>query len=157
MSEDTELQPFVTNIHGLKSSSLYIGAKKLSTMAAELEKAGLASDRKFIEEHFEPCMDEYKTILEKVSAYLQESKEKMTKTKNTGTISLLRDKIEPLANAAYDMDMVTIDDIMKEISEYEWQPEIQSALDSISKGAYAFDYTTVSDETKKLEELIKKM
>ena len=48
----------------------------------------------------------------------------MTKTNNTGTISLLRDKIEPLANAAYDMDMVTIDDIMKEISEYEWQPEI---------------------------------
>ena len=46
---------------------------------------------------------------------------------------------------------------MKEISEYEWQPEIQSALDSISKGAYAFDYTTVSEETKKLEELIKKM
>ena len=39
--------------------------------------------------------------------------------------------------------------ISGEISEYEWQPEIQSALDSISKGAYAFDYTLVSDETKK--------
>ena len=88
---------------------------------------------------------------------LNSPKDKMTKAKNTGTISLLREKIEPLANAAYDMDMVTIDDIMKEISEYEWQPEIQNALDSISKGAYAFDYTTVSDETKKLEELIKKL
>ncbi|MBP5329003.1 MAG: diguanylate cyclase [Spirochaetaceae bacterium] len=155
MAADTNLQPFVTNIHGLKSSSLYIGAKKLSTMAAELEKAGLASDKKFIEEHLETCLDEYKTIIQKVTDYLEESKQKMTKDKKTGTISLLKEKIVPLANAAYDMDMVTIDEIMKEIFEYEWQPEIQSALDSISKGAYAFDYTLVSDETKKLEELIK--
>lgn len=57
-------------IHSLKSTSLTIGAVKLSEMSKALENACKEGNFDFVREQHEICMADYKKILDKLSEYL---------------------------------------------------------------------------------------
>ncbi|MCR5108107.1 MAG: response regulator [Lachnospiraceae bacterium] len=54
--------------HGIKSTSLYVGAKKLSEMGKELELAAKSENREFIDEKHELFIEAYKKVCDAVRA-----------------------------------------------------------------------------------------
>lgn len=63
---------YETYVHGLKSTSLNIGAEEISAHAKALEFAAKGSDLDFIREHHQALLDEYSALLEQLSAGLAE-------------------------------------------------------------------------------------
>jgi HPt (histidine-containing phosphotransfer) domain-containing protein len=54
-------------MHSLKSTSLTIGAVRLSETAKAIEGACKEGNMDFVREQHEKCMTDYKTILDKLS------------------------------------------------------------------------------------------
>lgn len=67
---DGDISLFTTIVHGIKSSSLSIGAKTVSAMFKQLELAGKAGDVGFIKNKYEPYAQALGKILEDVKNYL---------------------------------------------------------------------------------------
>ncbi len=152
MAKQTDLKTFTTNIHGLKSSARYVGANEVSELAEKLEEAGNSQNRAFIEENLEKCLNLYSTTAENIAAYLE--KVKATKTKpagDAGNMAFLMQKIEILKDAADNMDIIVIEDTMKEISPFTWPANLQQHIDLINQAATVFDYDTISREVASLE------
>lgn len=61
---------FTTYVHGIKSSSLSIGAETVSAMFKELEMAGKAGNISEINAHFKPYMEAFNKIIADVKDYL---------------------------------------------------------------------------------------
>jgi len=62
---------YVVYIHALKSSSLSVGGKAVSTLAAKLEKAGKQKDFDYIKENHAEAMRLYDLTVEAATEYLQ--------------------------------------------------------------------------------------
>ncbi len=152
MSKQTDLKPFTTNIHGLKSSARYVGANAVSGLAEKLEEAGNTANRAFIEENLEKCLNLYSDAVESITNYLEKVKENQGETAAvTGDLGFLRQKIEVLKDAADNLDIILIEDTMKEILPFSWQENLQQHLELIKQAATVFDYDTISREVASLE------
>lgn len=151
-----DFKNFTTNVHGLKSSSLYIGAKELSTLAANLEAAGLKEDISFIKANLGAFIDLYDTIVKNVKAYLDVNGnlKKQTQDEPNGDVSFLLAKADELKEQAYNLDIINIEAIMKDITSYSWEEKIEAQLNVIAKAVFAFDYDGVSKESDVLIQLL---
>ena len=70
---DKDIENYVIEVHGLKSSSAAIGALGISTLFKELEFAGKASNTEFIESRTESVIEQFGNVLVNVKAYLVEN------------------------------------------------------------------------------------
>lgn len=68
--EQEDWKNYTIAIHALKSSSLNIGAKKLSGISAGLEKAGHDGNIDYIKEHHTDMMYQYEVTEEEIKKYL---------------------------------------------------------------------------------------
>lgn len=66
MVEQKDWKNYIIAVHGLKGTSLTIGAKEFSEKAKEQEFAGKEERYAFIEENFRDFMDLYQRMLEAV-------------------------------------------------------------------------------------------
>ena len=73
--EKNDIESYRIAIHSLKSSSLTIGAVRLSEEAKAIESACKEGDVDFVKSQHKKCMLDYKTILDKLSEYLASEKE----------------------------------------------------------------------------------
>lgn len=153
MLETNNIQEFTTNIHGLKSAAKYIGADAVSELSANLENAGQNQDTSFIEEHFDECMELYKTTCQNVRNYLEKEAEHQDNLPQ-GDMNSLMKTAELLKQYAYDMDIVNFEEELKKVANYSWDDIIKSKLDDVSQAAYSYDYGKMSEETEKLLSII---
>jgi signal transduction histidine kinase/DNA-binding response OmpR family regulator len=65
-----DLKNYEIVIHSLKSTSLGIGAEKLSEIAKNLEKAASQKDMAYVRAHHDECMELYGNVCKEVSEYL---------------------------------------------------------------------------------------
>ena len=56
-------------IHSLKSSSLTVGAKRLSGLAKKLEEEINKGNIEYVKDNHEECMDMYRDTLEEIEEY----------------------------------------------------------------------------------------
>ena len=73
--EKNDIESYRIAIHSLKSTSLTIGAVRLSEEAKAIESACKEGDVDFVKSQHKKCMLDYKTILDKLSEYLASEKE----------------------------------------------------------------------------------
>lgn len=66
-----DYENYTIKIHGLKSTSLSIGAKSISDMAKEQEFAGKAEDYAYIDSHIEDFAQSYRILLAQIRAVLE--------------------------------------------------------------------------------------
>ena len=62
---------YVIEVHALKSSSAAIGAAAMSVLFRELEFAGKADNREYINSHTDSVLSQFRDVLEKVRVYLE--------------------------------------------------------------------------------------
>ena len=68
--EKEDWKNYTIAVHALKSSSLNIGAKRLSDISAGLEKAGHDGDIDYIKEHHADMVHQYGITEEEIRKYL---------------------------------------------------------------------------------------
>lgn len=71
LQKNADYVNYTIKIHGLKSTSLSIGAKFVSDMAKEQELAGKAGDYSFIDTHMEDFAREYRGLLSQIRTVLE--------------------------------------------------------------------------------------
>ncbi|MCL2664535.1 MAG: ATP-binding protein [Defluviitaleaceae bacterium] len=77
-----DLSVFITNVHGIKSASAYIGAQSLSETARMFELAGKRDDTDFIRGNMQQLLNEIESISEKIKDAISAYKKNGTDAKN---------------------------------------------------------------------------
>jgi CheY-like chemotaxis protein len=88
-AEGTDLKPFITQVHALKSASVSIGAATLAAQAEALEKAGKSADFETITKNLPNFKANLEKIVERINAALP-------KKENAGGETLATEVLEQL-------------------------------------------------------------
>ena len=74
--KEEQWQDYITVVHGLKNSAASIGAMELSAHAKEMEFAGKEDNIGLIHEKTDVMLNEYLTLLQKLTAFCKDKSEK---------------------------------------------------------------------------------
>jgi HPt (histidine-containing phosphotransfer) domain-containing protein len=126
--ESGNLQPYIINVHALKSALANIGETELSGLAKNLEQAGRDGNTAFIAEETPAFLSGMAALLEKLKSGKAEEGGEVTEEDRaylSKTLPAVRD-----ACAKYDIDAATA--ALAEIKQKPWPGKYGELLDTIS-------------------------
>lgn len=151
---------YVIEVHALKSTSLSIGAVKLSELAKELELAGKAGSYGTIEKKNGTLSDLYGEVIDIVNNYLGENEADDTENEaEEVTAELTEISAEELSEyigrakdacASFDGDAVSA--VAEEVSEYSYKGKpLKEYFGRAAELAEDFEYDHAAEELARLE------
>ncbi|MBQ9142562.1 MAG: response regulator [Lachnospiraceae bacterium] len=159
--EQKDWKNYVIEVHALKSTSMSIGAVRLSELAKELEHAGKSGEYKFIEEKNESLLRLYEEVLEIVKEYVETNRvqeplvDKAEEIDNYSEVSvaLLEEMISKAKEACRNFDSDTMQVLAQKAAEYSYQEEkLDAYFDKAASLAEDFEYEEAAIIIAKLEE-----
>lgn len=149
-------------VHGLKSTSLSIGAIGLSDMAKEHEFAAKEGDIQFIHENFEKLCIEYDKILHEIKGVLlkkgiisDEKKDAKEDDKMDGmTNNKLIRKLHKILELSEDFRSKEAYNELQDLMNYKLDEEIQSVLEDVALKFKMYDDDGAEEELTRLLESI---
>ncbi len=124
---------YIIEVHALKSTSRQIGADEVGELAAELEQAGNDNNIELIREKTQHLLEEYMKFKEILApVFAEEEKHSNVKHADNSTILSLLDKLKEVLD---NYDILQIDDVINEISEYECDDRYQPIFKRLKKAA----------------------
>lgn len=126
--EEKDLDNYLVQIHALKSTSKTIGAIHLSALTKELEAAASKKDWEYIKKNHACVMAEYKELLEKVSAILQQQEIRVEK------------RTEKISNLEETPLILVVDDNALNLRVAEKMLEEQFRVNTVSSGKAALEF-----------------
>lgn len=152
---------YVIEVHALKSTSLTIGAKKLSELAKELEIAGKNGYYSLIEEKNDALLALYAKVIniakqQSDAKSIQEKIEEESNELTEITLDQLKEYIEQIKVACDDMDGNEVDRICQEASAYiiSGKP-LKPYFDAVKADADDFEYDDAIEKAEGILEKIK--
>lgn len=151
---------YVIEVHALKSTSLSIGAVKLSELAKELELAGKAGSYNTIEKKNGRLSDLYGEVIDIVNDYLGESEADDTENEAAeDTAELTEISAEKLAeyigrakDACAGFDGEAMSAVAEEVSEYSYNGKpLKEYFGRAAELAEDFEYDSAAEELARLE------
>lgn len=158
--EKKDWKNYVIEVHALKSTSLSIGAVKLSELAKELELAGKAGSYGTIEKKNGMLSDLYGEVIDIVNDYLGENESDDTENEAAEeTAELTEISAEKLSEyigrakeACYDFDGEAMTAIADEVSEYSYKGKpLKEYFGRAAELAEDFEYDSAAEELARLE------
>ncbi len=143
--ESGNIKKFTIEVHALKSASRQIGAERVSDLAARLERAGNENDKEFIDNNTEELLNEYikyKELLRPQFPEVEAAEEK--KEASAEKISAM---LGEMLEAIGDMDTLRIDDVIEEMSGYEFEDLQKKYFENLKSAAENFDTDLCADIT----------
>lgn len=161
---EADWQNYTVEVHALKSASKQIGAMELSDMALKLEEAGNVMrgsldtmSKEEAEDHIRkdtaPMLEKYRSYKAVLAPHC-EQKEESEEGKETIARDELRALLENLKQAAEDLDMDEMENIVQHLHEYRYDAEEKEFLERIAEAAAEMD---VDACTETIEEWQNKM
>lgn len=149
---------FTTHVHGIKSSSLSIGAVVVSEMFKELETYGKDKDIDSIKKYYKKYLEAYAKILEDVKTYLTE-KDSFTYKEPDSSIEPLGDLEELSMETLLEfksyidkMDLKHSDNMIEDIASKNYGREINEQMGQLKAAYERFDFHIVKSILNKLIE-----
>lgn len=158
--EKKDWKNYVIEVHALKSTSLSIGAVKLSELAKELELAGKAGSYGTIEKKNGMLSDLYGEVIDIVNDYLGENESDDTENEAAEeTAELTEISAEKLSEyigrakeACSDFDGEAMTAIADEVSEYSYKGKpLKEYFGRAAELAEDFEYDSAAEELARLE------
>lgn len=169
---DKNWSDYTIMVHALKSTSLGIGAKDLSEMAKEQEKAGKNGDVEYIMSHHESLMDYYGKVLDAISnnkrffpdgvkkpepKSISENIEK-SDNENAGGRKFaeidrdtLNERLDSLAERLDSFEEETVIPIINELSEYTYNgTSLDVKLKEVAEQVSSFDFCGAMETLEEL-------
>ena len=136
--ENKNWETYTIEVHSLKSTSGQIGAKELQRMAADLEAAGREANESFINEHTEELLEHY-TAYRPVFAPFCEEKEEDDSQKPEADKEVLKKAIDDFKDAADNLDLEGMEEIVKELSKYRYPDDQKEILKQLKEAVANID------------------
>lgn len=153
---------YVIEVHALKSTSLTVGAKKLSSLAASLEKAGKNKDTSLIEEKTEEMLELYQEVIgigEKIlmgnTDHTGVVEEEHTEEEELGemTREMVEDYVTQIEKACDLFDSDEIDRICVEVSQYICEGKrLRDLFAPVKFAAEDFEYDEALEKARQIRD-----
>lgn len=115
--EEEDWKNYTIEAHALKSSSKQIGAKELSELAAEMEKAGNSGDIGFILEHHVELLEKYRAFGPILEKYIDAPK-KQERPKAGYDINQLLAAFDEMQDAMDNLDMDEMEHVIDKLEQF---------------------------------------
>jgi signal transduction histidine kinase/CheY-like chemotaxis protein len=151
--EIEDLQLYATHVHGLKSASASIGAKKLSELAKSLETAGKERNMTYINEHNAAFLMELEALLSSIGKVLDELKPDKGEEKTDGPemdIEELRAELIKLKTALDGFDSAAIDAAAAALEKHLKSAHFGAAVKDITQNILIGEYDEAVEEIDRL-------
>ncbi len=135
--ESGNIRLFTIKVHALKSSAKIIGAKSLSSMAAEMEDAGNKEDKAYIDDNVKSLLAEYTKYKEKLSR-IHESPD--DEGKEAVPEKVLKEAYKALADVIPQMDYDSVEMILNNLKSYALPHEDGERMKKAEKMLRSFDW-----------------
>ncbi|MBQ7447402.1 MAG: PocR ligand-binding domain-containing protein [Eubacterium sp.] len=120
--DDQDIHAYTIAVHALKSEARQIGAKELSDMAAELEKAGNANDMRIIREKTAHVLKKYLTYQQDLRPFFG-GEDENAESKPAIDDATLKEQFEKLAVAVDELDMDGMEEVSDKLKEFGYKGE----------------------------------
>ena len=141
-------------VHALKSTSLGIGAKELSEMAKDQEKAGKENNTEYLLANHNQLMDAYDMVLDEIAANKEFIPDKGGSEDDGLSIidkDLLIERLDGLREALDTFEEDAVMPVINELSLYSYNGEnLKDRLEEISGLVQSFDFCGAADALEKL-------
>lgn len=146
---------YTTEVHGLKSSSLAIGAMGLSEMARKLEEAGKAENYKLIQEDTPALIARFSEITENVKPFVEPGEaDPDSADKPPVDADTLKEKLYALLEAIDNLDSRGALEIFSELALYSYDSsEIVKCIESGRRYADNFAYEKAEASVRRIMEI----
>ena len=142
-----DIDNFTICVHAIKGASRGVGASRLADLAQELEMDGQHRNWDGIKMKYYVFHDELLLVAENVGRYVEKY---LIQTKSHSAPKengFPKETINQLVSACEDMDYMTVEDILLELNEKRYPPELEKQLEIMLELCRGFEYD-------KLEEMI---
>lgn len=137
---------YTIEVHSLKSTSKQIGADHVSSMAAELEKAGNEGNTELILRNTEKMLEEYLELKDILRPYFPECEAAEVKHQQSEDIF---DLLEEMHDALDNFDTLQIDEVIEQMSRYSFTEEQKGLFEELKSCAETGDIDKCRDVTER--------
>lgn len=127
---------YCTKVHGMKSSAGIVGIVPLAGMAKVLEDAARNNECDVIVQLTPVFLKRWRAYKELLQSFSEPQVEKMSADENREQIAAI---LQQIRNAAEEMDIDALDELLKQLEAYEFAGEQQEAFERIKKAVIDFD------------------
>ena len=140
--EAEDIAAFTIKVHALKSSARIIGALELSSMAAELEKAGDSGNIAFIKDSTPRLLHSYKELFEALEKEIEKPQgdDNSLPEMEKGVLTEALGSLKELAQS-YDYDSIKF--IMSSLSGYKMPLNFRKKIDNLKKTVKNADWEKI--------------
>ncbi|MCM1023921.1 MAG: ATP-binding protein [Prevotella sp.] len=152
-AQSRDYKNYTTEVHGLKSSSLAIGAAGLSEMAKALEQAGKSEDYKRIAEDTPALIARFSEIASNIKP-LVETDETDSASKLPIGADDLRAALEDTLSALDDLDSHTAANILNSLADRFYSAEVSRETEAARRYTDNFAYEKAEETVRHILEII---
>lgn len=127
---------YCTKVHSMKNSAATIGIIPLAGMAKVLEDAARSGDVDVLERITTVFLASWRSYKEKLAVITGDVSGKKKTKGNTAEIDAL---LAQVRMAAEDMDIDALDELWKQLSQYQYEGEQQEFMEKVHKAIVEFD------------------
>lgn len=144
---------YTTEVHGLKSSSLAIGAAGLSEMAKNLEQAGKVEDYKYIAENTPALIARFSEIAENIKPFVEKDE---TEDENKPPIDAdtLKADLERVLEAIDNLDSHAAMEILDRLAACRYSSEVSREIEKCRRFTDNFAYEKAEETARHILEII---
>lgn len=146
---DGDWDLFTINVHAIKSSAANVRADKLSKIAKQMEQYGKDRDIISIKYNEKQLFNEITNVTIACDEFLKVEYTNNPSLQAKGAIPI--ELIANLKDSCKNLDMVTIEEISKQLNAYIYPDEIQYYVNMLNNGVLEFDYSIIAKAIRGLE------
>lgn len=149
--ENEDWHAYTIEVHTMKSSSKQIGAFELSEKAARMEKAGNECDAAIIHQYTDKLLDLYLKYADILKEYFNEEVKESWKVITTDE---LKKYFVSLREAAEELDMDKMDEILSSMAEYRYDSTQKIFFGQLKEAVAEYDVNKCEEVIKEWEECL---
>lgn len=144
------LNSYRIQVHSMKNSAAIVGIISLSGMAKVLEDAARNGQRNTIHAMTAIFLQEWHKYKEKLSVLFADEEKELKLCDKETLITLL----SHLKQATEDMDITEMDNIMAELEEYQYEPDIAEKMEQLAAFVTQFDIEQTMEMATQMEAML---
>lgn len=153
-AQNRNYKDYTTEVHGLKSSSLSIGAKELSEMARQLEMAGRREDYRQIMYETPTLIARYTDVVEHIRPFVETEKHSEA-GKPPIDVVILKAKLDEVLEAIDNLDSPEAIKILDALLEFSFPTEeISGEIENARRYVDNFAYEKAEDAVRRVWEKV---
>jgi HPt (histidine-containing phosphotransfer) domain-containing protein len=148
--ERGDLSLFTIYVHAIKGASAGVRADNLSTLAAELEKMGKAQQFDKINDKLKPFFTEMENVIKYAEYYVGKYNSAVESKVKKHIEHIPKDKLNKLVQYTREFNMVKIESLIMELSQYTYGDVDGETLKQIKLAADSYDYDKIVEIVKSI-------